>query len=129
LAGEAKRSMSPISEATVNALIQPNPGHGDQQRDVAVVGAQALELDRQPGDLQLEVVDHQKPTTANRHGAQDRRRRSCPRRGLSSALGLVGGRGDVVCQVDAAVAAVTSLALAFAWDERPSRPMRAAPSA
>jgi hypothetical protein len=25
LAGEAKRSMSPISEATVNALIQPNP--------------------------------------------------------------------------------------------------------
>jgi hypothetical protein len=26
LAGEAKRSMSPISEATVNALIQPIPG-------------------------------------------------------------------------------------------------------
>jgi hypothetical protein len=26
LAGEAKRSMSPISEATVNALIQANPG-------------------------------------------------------------------------------------------------------
>jgi hypothetical protein len=26
LAGEAKRSMSPISEATVNALIHPKPG-------------------------------------------------------------------------------------------------------
>jgi hypothetical protein len=26
LAGEAKRSMSPISDATVNALIGPNPG-------------------------------------------------------------------------------------------------------
>jgi hypothetical protein len=26
LAGEAKRSMSPISEATAKALIHPNPG-------------------------------------------------------------------------------------------------------
>jgi hypothetical protein len=26
LAGEAKRSMSPISEATANELIQPKPG-------------------------------------------------------------------------------------------------------
>jgi hypothetical protein len=26
LAGDAKRSMSPISQATLNALIQPKPG-------------------------------------------------------------------------------------------------------
>jgi hypothetical protein len=57
LVGEAKRSMSPISEATVNALTQPEPGRGDQQRDVAVIGPLALELDRQPRDLQLEVID------------------------------------------------------------------------
>ena len=36
--------MSPISEATVNALIHPRPGSGDQQRDIAVIGALALEL-------------------------------------------------------------------------------------
>src|SRR3954452_15684748 len=34
-----------------------DPGRGDQQRDVAVIGALALELDGQPRDLQLEVVD------------------------------------------------------------------------
>jgi hypothetical protein len=57
LAGEAKRSMSPISEATVNALIHPNPRRGHQQWDVAMVGTTLFELDRQPRDLQLEVVD------------------------------------------------------------------------
>jgi hypothetical protein len=49
--------MSPISQATVNALIQPNPGGADQQRDVAVLGALAPELHGQRGDLQLEVID------------------------------------------------------------------------
>jgi hypothetical protein len=38
----------------------PEPGRGDQQRDVAVIGTLALELDRQGGDLELEVVDELK---------------------------------------------------------------------
>src|SRR3954449_9353616 len=33
------------------------PWGGDQQRDVAVIGALATHLDRQLGDLQLEVID------------------------------------------------------------------------
>jgi hypothetical protein len=50
VAGDAKRLMSPISEATVNALIHPNPerpaaGCSDGRRPGA------------PRDLQLEVVD------------------------------------------------------------------------
>jgi hypothetical protein len=49
--------MSPISEATVKALIQPNPGRGHEQRDVAVIGALTPELAGQPRDLQLEIVD------------------------------------------------------------------------
>jgi hypothetical protein len=35
----------------------PAPEAGKLPTDVAVIGALALELDRQPGDLQLEVVD------------------------------------------------------------------------
>ena len=47
--------MSPISDATVNALIHPNRAR-DEQRDVAMFGAPALGLDRQPRHLQLQVV-------------------------------------------------------------------------
>lgn len=39
LTGEEKRLMSPISAAIVKPVIQPIPGGGHQQRDVAVIGA------------------------------------------------------------------------------------------
>jgi hypothetical protein len=51
--------MSPISDATVNALIQPNPGAVTSNGDVAVIGA-----------VQLELVDQlQARVTLRRHGS------------------------------------------------------------
>jgi hypothetical protein len=41
----------------VNALIQPNPDAVTSSREVAAIGPQALELDGQPRDLELELVD------------------------------------------------------------------------
>src|SRR4051812_16221079 len=57
LAGEAKRSISPISDATGERVDPAEPGPGDQQRDVAMIGALAAQLDGQACDLQLERVD------------------------------------------------------------------------
>jgi len=39
LTGDEHRVMSPISAAIVNAVTQPIPGDGHQQRDVAMIGA------------------------------------------------------------------------------------------
>jgi len=44
-------------------LIQPIPGAGDQERDVAVIVALAPELDGQRRDLQVEIVD-ERPTAS-----------------------------------------------------------------
>src|SRR5688500_4767193 len=51
------RSLSPISEAIEIRVAPADAGRGDQQRDVAMIGAAALALEGQPGDLQLELVD------------------------------------------------------------------------
>ena len=49
--------MSPISHATVNEVIHPNPGARHQDRDVAMIGARATQLLRDLSDPRLEIVD------------------------------------------------------------------------
>src|SRR5215211_844912 len=61
VAAELGRRGEPLDVADLRGdrkRVDPaEPGRGDQQRDVAMIGALVLELDGQPGDLQLEVID------------------------------------------------------------------------
>ena len=54
--GEANREMSPISEAIVKPVIT-DPRSAHQQRDVAMIGAGALELALDLADPPLEIID------------------------------------------------------------------------
>src|SRR5215218_5482814 len=74
VAAELGRRGEPLDVADLRSdrkRVDPaEPGRGDQQRDVAMIGALVLELDGQPGDLQLEVIDQlQAASTLRRHGS------------------------------------------------------------
>src|SRR5215211_7243290 len=61
VAAELRRRREVVDVADLGgdreAVDPADPGGGDQQRDVAMVGALALELDGQLGDLHFQVVD------------------------------------------------------------------------
>src|SRR3954453_5736798 len=75
--------MSPISAPMVNASTHPIPGHGEQQRDIRMVGAAGAPLAVDEVDLGVEVVDQRQ---ARLDGA-------APRLGNREALQRVAGGG------------------------------------